>query len=150
MTKTFQLTIDCADPARLTRFWATALGYVIQPPPGGCESWNAYWRSIGVPEEELDDELDASDSLIDPTGTGPRIWFQIVPGGKTVKNRLHLDITVSGGREVPIGSRRQRIEAEAERLVGAGATRIRTGELGGLDHYSVTLQDPEGNEFCLN
>jgi predicted ATPase len=150
MAKTLQLTVDCADPGRLTRFWATALDYRIQPPPGGFESWNAYWRSVGVPEEELDDERDASDSLIDPTGAGPRIWFQVVPEGKRGKNRLHLDITVSGGRSVPIETRRQRIEAEAERLVGEGATRMYVGELEGLDHYGVTLQDPEGNEFCLN
>jgi hypothetical protein len=73
-----------------------------------------------------------------------------VPEGKRGKNRLHLDITVSGGRSVPIETRRQRIEAEAERLVGEGATRMYVGELEGLDHYGVTLQDPEGNEFCLN
>ncbi|MEJ7704632.1 MAG: VOC family protein [Geodermatophilaceae bacterium] len=35
MAKTLQLTVDCADPGRLTRFWATALDYQIQPPPGG-------------------------------------------------------------------------------------------------------------------
>jgi hypothetical protein len=150
MAKKLQLTIDCADAGRLTRFWATALGYVIQPPPTGFDTWNAYWRSVGIPEEELDDDRDASDSLVDPSGAGPRIWFQVVPEAKTVKNRLHLDITVSGGREVPLETRRRRIDEEAERLVGAGATPIRSGEREGLDHYSVTLHDPEGDEFCLN
>lgn len=150
MARTFQLTVDCADPGRLTRFWATALEYQIQPPPAGFDTWNAYWRSVGVPEEELDDTVDASDSLVDPTGAGPRIWFQVVPEGKAVKNRLHLDITVGGGRSVPLDTRRQRIEAEAERLVRAGATRLYVGEQEGLDHYSVTLHDPEGNEFCIN
>lgn len=150
MTKTFQLTVDCANPQLLTRFWATALGYEIQPPPTGFDTWNAYWLSVGVPADELDDEVDASDSLIDPAGAGPRIWFQVVPEGKSVKNRLHLDISVSGGREVPLETRRQRVDQEAARLVGEGATRVRVLDTDGVDHYGVTLQDPEGNEFCIN
>jgi hypothetical protein len=26
---------DCKDPELLARFWAAALGYVLEPPPGG-------------------------------------------------------------------------------------------------------------------
>jgi hypothetical protein len=66
-----------------------------------------------------------------------------------VKNRLHLDLKVSGGREVPLDTRRQRVTAEVARLVAAGATRLRVLERKGLDHYAVVLQDPEGNEFCV-
>jgi len=149
MATTFQLTIDCADPARLTRFWAIALGYRLEDPPGGFDTWNNYWRSIGVPEEELDDAVDASDSLVDPDGVGPRIWFQQVPEGKVVKNRLHLDLKVGGGRDIPLETRRERVDAEASRLVEAGAVRARLLSQGGLDHYAWTLQDPEGNEFCV-
>ncbi len=150
--RTFQLTIDCAEPAVLTRFWATALGYDVEAPPGGFDSWNAYWRSVGVPEDELDDDVDAADSLVDPTGRGPRIWFQKVPEVKEVKNRLHLDLTASGGRTVPPAQRREQVLAEEARLVSAGATRVRVldGEAEGIDHFAVTLADPEGNEFCIN
>ena len=49
-------------------------------------------------------------------GHGPRIWFQVVPDAKAVKNRLHLDIHASGGRTDPIETRRQRVDAEASRL----------------------------------
>lgn len=147
MTTTFQLTIDCADPARMVSFWATALGYDVQPPPAGFQSWNAYWRNVGVSEAELDDAQDAADSLVDPQGAGPRIWFQRVPEPKVVKNRLHLDLQVSGGRGVPLAQRRTRVDAEVERLVAAGATPVRTLQGDGLDHYAVTLQDAEGNEF---
>jgi hypothetical protein len=41
------------------------------------------------------------DCIVDPGRRGPRIWFQVVPERKAAKNRLHLDIGVSGGRAVP-------------------------------------------------
>jgi hypothetical protein len=144
----FQLTVDCADPDRMARFWAQALEYQLEEPPGGFATWSDYWRSIGVPEDELGD--DGYDSVVDPNGVLPRLWFQQVPEGKVVKNRLHLDLTVSGGRSVPLATRRERVDAAADRLVEAGATRLRVLSTEGLDHYGVTLQDPEGNEFCLN
>ena len=64
-----------------------------------------------------------------------------------MKNRVHLDLDVSGGRAVPLDLRRQRVLSEADRLIGAGATRLRVLEQEGLDHFAVVLQDPEGNEF---
>jgi hypothetical protein len=68
---------------------------------------------VGVGEDDLGI---GQDCIIDPDGSGPRIWFQVVPELKAVKNRLHLDISVSGGRAVPIETRRRRVDAEAERL----------------------------------
>src|SRR5680860_917362 len=97
-----QITIDCADPALLTRFWATALGYVVPDPPTGFDDWTAYWRSVGVPDDELGD---GDDRLVDPDGVGPNLWFQLVPEGKVVKNRLHLDLDVGGGRDVSLETR---------------------------------------------
>ena len=69
---------------------------------------------------------------------------------KQVKNRLHLDIHASGERTDPIETRRRRVDAEASRLAGPGATI--TGALSeeGLDHYAVGMKDPEGNEFDIN
>lgn len=146
---TWQLTVDCAEPGRLVAFWAEALGYAVEPPPGGAATWDDYWRSIGVPEDELDPHRDSADSLVDPDGRGPRIWFQRVPEPKRGKNRLHLDLKVGGGRDVPIGVRRTRVDAEVRRLAALGATVLRMGEVGEVDHYFVVLQDPEGNEFCV-
>lgn len=148
MSYRVQVAVDCADPDRLAHFWAAATGYEIEQPPDGSASWVEYWRKRGLPEAELDESVSA-DSIIDPDGSGPRFWFQKVPEPKTVKNRLHIDVTVSGGRGVDYAQRRARVEAEAARLVSLGATRDYV-----LDsepaHYSVTLRDPEGNEFCLN
>ena len=90
------------------------------------------------------------DCIIDPDGRGPRIWFQVVPELKAVKNRLHLDVSVSGGRAFPLETRRQRVDAEAERLAGLGASSVRVLSEEGLDHYAIAMQDPEGNEFDIN
>lgn len=150
MSAAFQLTIDCADPGRLVEFWANALPtYRVEPPPGGAATWNEHWRSIGVPDAELDPDRDNADSLTDPLGQGPRIWFQQVPEVKSIKNRLHLDLLVGGGRTVPLPERRARVLAEEQRLIAAGASRIRVLEGDGVDHFGVVLADPEGNEFCL-
>lgn len=146
---TFQLVIDCADPGVLVRFWADALGYVPEPAPDGFPTWNAYWLSRGLPEAELDAERDSCDSIVDPRGVGPRIWFQMVPEGKETKNRLHLDVDAGGGRDTPLGTRKERVESEARRLVGAGASRLRCLQ-GVVGHYAVVMADPEGNEFCLH
>lgn len=145
-----QVTIDCADPATLVRFWAEALGYVVEPPPDGFDSWFRYWRSLGIPAEELPDEdEDVSDSIVDPEGVGPRIWFQQVPEPKTVKNRLHFDLKASGGRTVPLPERRRRVDDEVSRLVALGGAKVRVLGGEGVDHYGVVMSDPEGNEFCV-
>jgi hypothetical protein len=147
MAVPYQLVIDCASPDPLAHFWAEALHYVIAPAPPGFASWDDFYRSIGVPEQELGG---GADRIEDPRGEGPSIWFQIVPDTKSVKNRIHIDVNASGGRDSPLETRRERVEAEAARLVALGATRLRTIEEEGLDHYAVALLDPEGNEFDIN
>src|SRR3954454_10666171 len=144
-----QLAIDCTEPRLLVPFWCEALGYIAEPPPGGHSSWNDYWREMGVPDDELPTDHDAADSIVDPSGVGPRVWFQVVPEPKSAKNRVHLDLKISGGRAVPLPERRERIEAVAARLEALGATRLRVNSMDGLDHYGVVMQDPGGNEFCV-
>jgi len=138
-----QVTFDCADPDRLARFWAEALDYVMQPPPEGFDSWDAFLESIGVPP----DQRDTASAVVDPDGAGPRLFFHKVPEGKTAKNRVHLDVNVGGGRAVPDAERRPRVDAKAGALVEAGATEVRRLEENG--EYFITMQDPEGNEFDL-
>jgi hypothetical protein len=147
MTVRFQITIDARDSVRLADFWANALGYVPEPPPEGFASWNDYYRTLGVAEEDL---FDGVDSIVDPTGSGPRIWFHVVPEPKTCKNRLHFDLGVGGGRKVPVEIRKERVEAEAARLEGIGAIRLETVSEDGVGRYAVAMADPEGNEFDLN
>ena len=144
MSTTWALTVDCAHPRPLAAFWALALGYVEPPPPDGFGSWEAWLVHYGVPEEEWDGVA----YLADPAGQAPGLSFLRVPEHKTVKNRLHLDLKVSGGRDQPAEVRLPRIQATVDRLVAAGAAVQRTDEHGGsVDH--VVMTDPEGNEFCV-
>jgi hypothetical protein len=147
MTTKFQIVMDCKDPARLCEFWQQALGYVLAPPPVGFENWEDYFRDLGLPPDEIST---GPDRIEDPSGAGPPIWFQVVDEIKSVKNRVHVDLAVSGGRGIPLETRKERVDAEAERLSRLGATR--TGEFSeeGVDHYAVAMLDPEGNEFDIN
>jgi len=125
------LCIDTNDPAKTAQFWQAALGWrrtfdeedqiVLEPPEGSPED-----------------------------GIVPDLLFLRVPETKAVKNRLHLDVHASGGRAVPIESRRQRVDAEARRLSDLGATMAGILTEEGIDHYAVAMKDPEGNEFDIN
>jgi hypothetical protein len=139
-----QVVFDCADPNRLAGFWAEALGYKLDDPPAGYQRWEDWLRDQGIPEERWND----ASAVVDPDGGGPRIYLQRVPEPKTVKNRVHLDLNVSGGASVPIERRREQVDAEVERLVGIGATRLRAVEELGV--YWVVMHDPEANEFCVH
>ncbi|HEY0604263.1 MAG TPA: VOC family protein [Herpetosiphonaceae bacterium] len=143
MALSIQVVIDCADPGQLAPFWASALGYKIQDPPQGFDSWPEFLTSIGVPESEWN----SASAIIDPDGKGARIYFQRVPEPKTVKNRLHLDLNASGGHGLPVEERRVKVGEAVERLQSLGATKIREMELRG--EYWIVMADPEGNEFCV-
>lgn len=145
-----QITIDCADPERLVAFWTEALDYIPEPPPGGHATWREYWTDQGLPEDELPEGAgETPESIVSPAGTGPRVWFQQVPEGKSVKNRVHLDLKVGGGREVPLAVRKERVTAKTDRLTAAGATVSRVMDEPSMDYFAIVLQDPEGNEFCV-
>ncbi|HZB60315.1 MAG TPA: VOC family protein [Actinomycetota bacterium] len=139
-----QVVFDAADPPQLAAFWGEAIGYVEEDPPDGFESWEAWAVANDLPREDWDRYA----SRVDPDGAGPRLFFQRVPEPKTAKNRVHLDLDVSGGRGTPIEDRRRRVADAVERAVAAGATRVKAYDEAG-QHW-VVLQDPEGNEFCLH
>ncbi|HYF66176.1 MAG TPA: VOC family protein, partial [Herpetosiphonaceae bacterium] len=85
MATSVQVVFDCADPTRLSEFWAATLGYKLQDPPGGAASWEEWLTAQGIPESEWN----SASAIVDPDGKGPRIFFQRVPEPKTVKNRVH-------------------------------------------------------------
>ena len=105
--------IDCADPARLAGFWSEVLGGTVDD-----RTRTADWISL---------------SGVDGAGY---LSFQRVPEGKTVKNRLHLDLAVDD-----LGAATARAEALGARRVGAPVDEP-------VNRLQV-MQDPEGNEFCL-
>jgi catechol 2,3-dioxygenase-like lactoylglutathione lyase family enzyme len=144
MAREIQITFDCADPAALSAFWAEALGYRLQDPPGDFASWDEALEAMGVPPERRND----ASAVNDPDGAGPRLFFQRVPEGKQAKNRVHLDVRAAPGLDGE--ARMAALEAEAERLVSHGATRLQRHEPApplGAGHSVIA--DPEGNEFCL-
>jgi hypothetical protein len=120
------LGCDANDPQALARFWALALGYVAEA--GFDEPDNA--------------------SIIDPDGVGPAIGFLQVPEGKTAKNRMHIDVRVSGEPPWDMAARAELIRTKVIELVAAGATKVRE-EMYDDDLGHVVMRDPEGNEFCI-
>ncbi len=140
--KEFQVTFDCADPERVARFWCDVLGYVVPPPPPGFASWEEFDASLPPASQG------SAYACVDPSGKGPRLFFQRVPEGKVVKNRLHLDVRVGTGL---VGEERlAALEAECARLVALGAARVRLLAADGGDESCLVMQDIEGNEFCLD
>jgi len=132
MTSRFsELVLDCHDPKLVAGFWCAVLGYKIieesdevveigpeDMPDGWTPELIAKWkeRMRGAPP-------------------APTIVFVPVPENKTVKNRVHIDVS-------PLGSQ----EEEVERLLKLGASRADVGQ---GDVGWVVMRDPEGHEFCV-
>jgi hypothetical protein len=144
MSKEVQITFDCADPAALAAFWAEVLGYDIAPPPGDFTTWDEALDAWGVPPEARN----SRSALVDPDGERPRLFFQRVPEGKTAKNRVHLDIRAAPGQQGD--ERMATLQVEADRLIALGATVFARLEPNAMDEGIIVMNDPEGNEFCLD
>jgi len=148
MEISWQLVIDCTDPRTMVEFWSQAMRYIPEPPPAPHATWREHWQAMGVPDDELGPGVgDLPESLVDPQGNGPRWWFQQVPEAKSIKNRLHVDLLVGGGRSVEFETRKERVTHEAQRLADLGATIREVMDLPEMDHFAVCMADPEGNEF---
>lgn len=147
MALNWKLVIDSRNAPVLADFWAAALEYEVEDPGpliarllgagqiGADAVMEHNGRTIfrgfaGV--RHPDDPFDATSGV----GHGRRLLFQDVPEGKTVKNRLHIDI--HGGGD---------LEGLVARLEGLGAERVREFDNGPAGHWWV-MRDPEGNEFC--
>jgi len=102
MARLHDIVFDCARPAATARFWAAALDDHAVAPYDEAEL--ARLRSLGIDSAEDDPTV-----LVEPASGGPRLWFQLVPEGKRVKNRVHLDLRAAD------------LDAEIERLSGLGA-----------------------------
>ena len=122
MTSKFtELAIDCADPSGLARFWCSVLGYEVQGEDDGVVT-------IGSPE------VPEGKNRLGPVP--PVLTFAHVPEGKTVKNRVHLDVNTTDCSQ----------DEEIARLIGLGATVLNDNR---PEFSWVTLADPEDNEFDI-
>ena len=153
MSRQVQITFDAQDPRALSTFWRDVLGYVHPGPPGvdvpdgvhPLDAWDTFLARIGVPEEHRG----SRSAIEDPDGDGPRLFFQQVPEAKVAKNRVHLDVRAAPGLQG--AERMAALEAECERLVALGATRLHRHEPEApLEAGHLVMADPEGNEFCLD
>jgi len=107
------IVVDTHDLPGLARFWTQALG----------------WKILSERDREI---------VIGPDESAPvGMCFMPVPDAKTVKNRVHLDLTTSAEDR----------DEEIERLLALGAGRVDVGQTG-AESWTV-LADPEGNEFCV-
>ena len=104
------VVVDCADIESQSRFWADVLGYQVV--------------------FAADDEV----AIAKDEHTWPGLVFGPVPEGKSVKNRLHIDLAPDDQ------------EAEVRRLEGLGAKRV---DIGQGEVPWIVMADPEGNEFCV-
>jgi len=106
------IVLDCADPKLLGEFWSKALGYEVA---GYAEQWG----------------------MLKGPRDGDVFLLQRVDEPKSVKNRMHIDVTTPD------------IEAKATELVGYGAKRLSDGTMSQFSAEWIVMTDPEGNEFCV-
>jgi len=139
-----QVTFDTADPGAVAEFWAAALGYELQAPPPPFTSWDEALESWHVPP----DQRNNASAVVDPDGKGPRLFFQKVPEGKGIKNRVHLDVRTAPG--LSADDRWDALESESVRLTAIGASVLARVEADGINAGHIVMADPEGNEFCLD
>src|SRR6516165_1113600 len=108
-----EVVIDCNDPRVVAEFWSEVLGWTVQG------SDDVLWMSpSGEPFPDM-----------------PLVFIR-VPEKKSIKNRLHLDLS-------PVGCER---DEEVVRLLALGAEPV---DIGQGEQGWVVLADPEGNEFCV-
>lgn len=143
MAHSVQIVIACENPARMAEFWAGALGYIVQPPPPGFDTWEDFADSMGIPRERRND----ISAVVDPDGEGPRVLFERWDGGEPNK-RVHLDVNAIADRELGAEEREQRLAEERERLESLGATFHRMAD-GMAGERWMEMFDVEGNWFCV-
>ena len=114
-----EFTLDVNDPETMIGFWSQVLRYDVLDHSRYDEPDRIYWM------------------IADPEGRGPRLVIQRVPEPVTCKTRVHIDVHVPD------------IEAEAQRAVSLGATRVDASPIEEVGAAWIRLTDPEGNLFCF-
>lgn len=133
MARIRNVTFDAVDPPSLAAFWAAVLGWtVVEESPGVSRQMEV----AGLTPEEIRRH---SATVEPPDGSPIRLYFNRVDEPKRVKDRIHLDLDV------------EHRDAAVARLVGLGATKLRDVEdvFGRFRESWTVMQDPEGNEFCV-
>ncbi|WP_127131336.1 VOC family protein [Georgenia sp. SYP-B2076] len=122
----YSVVVDCKDVRAQAGWWAEAIGW--RP------AYEADDEVVLVPPHALTDRA----RKLAVEERGPELTFVPVPEGKSVKNRLHMDLAPRAHDDQA---------AEVQRLLDLGAVRVDVGQ--GPEVTWVVLADPEGNEFCV-
>ncbi len=118
MIKLGYIVIDCKDTASISKFWESVLG----------------WKVTYV--DETGAMLENSVKLEDGEKFPPILFYKN-PDQKSVKNRLHFDLSPDDQA------------AEVLRIEGLGGKRIEIGQSADPATTWVVMADIEGNEFCV-
>jgi hypothetical protein len=135
------VSIHAENPGELARFWCAVMGYPA------WTSWPddevADLREAGLSDADIAARAEAWDG--DPSHQ--RFYFTRYDRERRQRNRMHVDVTPFDDRRAT----RAELEAEAERLVGLGATveKVLVDPWGPYEEFAIMMRDPEGNEFCL-
>jgi predicted enzyme related to lactoylglutathione lyase len=137
------IVIYADDPPALARFWSDVFGYPYQ-------EFDGELREALLAGGLTDEDLAHRGLAEDPEGKGPRFFFHHADGEKAGRNRVHIDVTADRPDGAPHLSPAD-LDAEKDRLVALGARVVRLveQEWGPWPERYWQLQDPEGNEFCL-
>lgn len=122
----YTVVVDCQDPATLAEWWRETLDWV--------KVYEADDEVVIVPPHLLDEGYAGSTPW---NAQNPGLVFGTAPEGKTVKNRLHIDLAPHTSQDR---------DAEIAQLIERGATPV---DIGQVDVPWIVLADPEGNEFCV-
>lgn len=123
------ITFACEEPDALAAFWATTLGYELEPIP----------QALADSLERAGHDPRDGRAIVDPENDGPRLFFKRMEKSTTEQLPIHLDLAVSDREEA------------VETFVANGATEIETKslDLGAHSQVWTVMQDPEGNGFCV-
>lgn len=128
--KWYTIVIDCRDPQAQAKWWAQALDWAVV--------YDTPEEAVAVPRDAVEEEEQAAHDLDTWMRRGQGLVFVPVPEGKTVKNRLHIDLAPHTSQDR---------DEEIARLLQMGAAHADVGQTE-ADGWTV-LRDPEGNEFCV-
>jgi len=134
----FQVAVDTADPHAMADWWAETLGWTVEKPDEAfIRRMIAEGHATEADTSNHNGGLVWSEAAAISRPDGRRIYFQLVPEAKTVKNRVHLDLRVG----------QENRDTEIAALVARGATVLGSNSQGPFTWTVMT--DPEGNEFCV-
>jgi hypothetical protein len=122
----YSVVVDCLDVRKQAAWWAQALGWTVR--------YDTDEECVIIPSW-VDEQVMRTTPW---DRTGPGMVFVPVPEGKSVKNRLHIDLAPHTSQDR---------DAEIARLEQLGARRVDVGQ--SHDVSWTVLADPEGNEFCV-